>query len=614
MPIGPKKVGTPATPVSNPPKTAKAATPAPAAKVWGSSAPAAVSGLDAPVASASEVSKKGAALTGAAPSVNVAATVASTAVAFDAIKAPGGPTKARILDDGLDAWNARLDIIENAKTSIDSSYFIVEKDPYGFAFLGGLLKKQLEGVHVRLSVDAMADTFGAHGFKAPLRGRDYLEEIVNHGGEAFVYNPVTSRPLDFIENGGYAALASNHDKILVADGQVGVTGGRNIAQDYYANPKDLKGAWRDMDVLLQGKETAAGLKQAFEAELTNGDASHRVTRDFLGNWSKKDIQLLGAWELMQAWTRAPQLTDAQKQQLRTDPAMQQKMAGALVQQVQGAIQNDLPAELKRAPSSSDLEFLNEQALKLVTHAEARGSRALYEQRQSTAHDTQAKIIDQTSAASGQRVNNIAPSLVALVEGAHNRIVVQNPYVVLTQDMLHALERASARGVKIDIITNSPLSTDSDVTQAFFLEDWKTILAKCPTANIYVATGDRKFHTKSAVIDDDEAVISTYNLDLLSGFVNSEVGAVVKSKELAGDLLGAFEHDKADKDNGFIQYTIKRDANGQPVMKDGQPVAEFGPEDHLPKEVLEAYKSKRNLWGNLIRNNVPMFAPLRHDNT
>src|SRR6476661_7796006 len=109
-------------------------------------------------------------------------------------------------------------------------------------------------------------------------------------------------------------------------------------------------------------------------------------------------------------------------------------------------------------------------------------------------------------------------------------------------MMKALEHASARGVEIDIITNSPLSTDSDVTQAFFLEDWQTILARCPTAHIYVATGHQKFHTKSAVVDGEDAFVSTYNLDLLSGYVNSEVGAIVKSKDFAGDLLRAFNDD------------------------------------------------------------------------
>ena len=108
------------------------------------------------------------------------------------------------------------------------------------------------------------------------------------------------------------------------------------------------------------------------------------------------------------------------------------------------------------------------------------------------------------------------------------------------------------------------------------------------------------------------MVSTYNLDLLSGFVNGEVGAVVKSKELAADLLGAFDQDKADPANGFLEYRIQKDANGKAVLKDGKPVPAFGPEDHLPKEMLEAYAKKRNLWGNLIRNNIPHFEPLRHD--
>ena len=266
MPIGPRKIGSPDVAVPTP-----KATTAPVAKP---AAPAAVSkpvGIEA--STAATESRRASALAGtASPPPPVSAPVA---VAFDSIKAPGGPAKARILDDGLDAWNARMDLIENAKTSIDSSYFIVEKDPYGFAFLGGLLKKQLEGVPVRMSIDAMADTFGTHGFKAAGKGKDFLQELVNHGGEAYVYHPVYERPLDALK-GDYSLLASNHDKILVADGKIGITGGRNIAQDYYANPKDLKGAWRDMDVVMEGAGAAQGLKAAFDAELVNGGASHAV--------------------------------------------------------------------------------------------------------------------------------------------------------------------------------------------------------------------------------------------------------------------------------------------------------------------------------------------------
>ena len=612
-----KPSSTTATPTTATPATAKpATTPEPASRPFAPPSGKVVvknsTGMDPPVATV-----RPGALGAPAPAAPLAPTTgagganATVAVAFDAIKAPGGPTQSRLLSDGLDAWNARLEMIDGAKTSIDASYFIMEKDPYGFAFLGALLKKQFEGVKVRVSTDAMADTFGKHGFKATGKGQDYLQELVNHGSEAYIYHPITSRLSDALR-GDYGLLASNHDKILVVDNQRGITGGRNIAQDYFASPKDVKGAWRDMDVQLEGKEAANGLTQAFDAELTNGDASHAVKKDLLGNWSKKDIQLLGAYELMEAWTKAPPLSEADKVAVRTDPAKREQLATALVEEALGKVQASLPDKLKRAPSDSDREFLKEQALALVGHADTRGSRAHFSAGTGTTRQTDAKIIDQTSAASGKRMNNMAEGLTGLVDAAKSRIVIQNPYVVLTRDMLDALKRASDRGVKIEIITNSPLSTDSDVTQAFFLQDWPLILKECPNASIYVATGDWKFHGKSAVIDDDQSVVSTYNLDLLSGFVNGEVGAVVKSKELATDLMAAFEDDKTSKDNGFLEYTIEKDPKGNAVLKDGKPIVKFGPEHHLPKEMLETYEKKKHLWGEVLRNNLPYFEPLRLD--
>jgi hypothetical protein len=39
---------------------------------------------------------------------------------------------------------------------------------------------------------------------------------------------------------------------------------------------------------------------------------------------------------------------------------------------------------------------------------------------------------------------------------------------------------------------------------------------------------------------------------------------------------------------------------------------IGPRKIGPPEVLETYRKKTNLWGNLIRNHVPHFKPLRHD--
>ncbi|MBL8952944.1 MAG: phosphatidylserine/phosphatidylglycerophosphate/cardiolipin synthase family protein [Myxococcaceae bacterium] len=520
----------------------------------------------------------------------------------------GGPAKARVLSSNLDAWNARWDMLQAATESIDTQYFILEKDVYGFAFLGVLLEKQLGGVKVRAMTDAMADTFGKHGFKMPLRGKDYLQELVNHGAEVSIYHPIHDRLGTMVKQGGFATLASNHDKIIVVDGREGITGGRNIGIESFAHPKDLKGAWRDMDVSLKGEGPAKGLTISFEREFDNKDISVPVSRDRLGNWDKKDIQLIGTAKMMDVWLKAPPFTDAEKVRLRSDPALRTALANDLVEAGLAA----LPSFIDRRPSDQDREFLLAQAEQLVGQVETRGSNRLFKTGGTMpTRDTQAKVIDQTSAANG-RINGMASTMTDMIRAAKTRVVIENPYVVLTEDMLKELEAASKRGVKIDLITNSPLSTDSAQTQAFFLEDWPMILARCPTCRIYVATGENKFHTKAAVVDGTDAFISTYNLDLLSGYVNSELGAMVKSEELAGDLLRSLENDLLDPSNGFLEYTIERDAvTGRAKLVNGQPVITFGPEDHLPAAVLEDYKGRRKLWGQTLRNNVPYLEPLRH---
>lgn len=520
----------------------------------------------------------------------------------------GGPAKARVLSTNLDAWNSRWEMLGSAKTSIDAQYFILEKDAFGFAFLGALLEKQMEGVPVRLMTDAMADTFGTHGFTKPFRGKDFLQELVNHGAEAAVYHPISQRPMTALTQGGFATLASNHDKILVVDGQKGVTGGRNIAKDYFAHPKDHQAAWRDMDVALEGKGTSAGMTKAFDLEWNNEKISHRVHKDLLGNWDKKDIQLVGSAKMMDAWLKAPAFTDAEKEKLRKDPGARTRLATALVEQGLSM----LPATMKgRTASKGDREFLLKNAEELVEQLEARGSYTAFTHGGAMpSRGTEAKIIDETSAANG-RINGMATVLTDMVRAAKSHLVIENPYVVLTSAMLDELARAGERGVKIDIITNSPLSTDSKQTQAFFLEDWPTILARVPNARIFVATGEHKFHTKAAVVDGEDAFISTYNLDLLSGYVNSELGAVVRSPELAADLAAKLDEDLKDKENGFLEYTIQRQPDGKPVLVDGKPVPLFGPENHLPKEVLEDYQGRRQLWGHTLRDNLELFAPLRH---
>jgi hypothetical protein len=100
------------------------------------------------------------------------------------------------------------------------------------------------------------------------------------------------------------------------------------------------------------------------------------------------------------------------------------------------------------------------------------------------------------------------------------------------------------------------------------------------------------------------------MDLLSGYVNSEIGAVMKSRSYTAAMKAAFVADAEDPKNGVVEYKIRRDASGKAVLQDGKPIVEFGPEDHLSAKMLEEYAGRRFTWG-LIREHLPQFGPLRH---
>ena len=165
-----------------------------------------------------------------------------------------------------------------------------------------------------------------------------------------------------------------------------------------------------------------------------------------------------------------------------------------------------------------------------------------------------------------------------MDAAQKTIYLQNPYVVLTDTARAALQRASDRGVKIIFSTNSPASTDSLSTQAFFLLDWKELLRDMPNAEIHCFKGDTQLHAKVFSFDDEIAVIGTYNMDPLSEQINSEVVVAVKAKAFA-----MRNRLRIDKDiERSIEYKIE-------VTKDGEIKELVGPSSHVSQEILDKIK-------------------------
>lgn len=175
---------------------------------------------------------------------------------------------ALILDYGQDALLARLDLIRGATRSIDVQTYIFDEDDAGHLVLDELLAAAHRGVKVRLLVDQLA----------ALRHVDTLAALAgaHTNFEMRLYNPVLGRAR--ISYPMYALASAccwrklnqrMHNKLLVVDGQVAITGGRNYQNDYY--DWDTSYNFRDRDILVAGPaipEIAANFDAFWDAPLS----------------------------------------------------------------------------------------------------------------------------------------------------------------------------------------------------------------------------------------------------------------------------------------------------------------------------------------------------------
>lgn len=151
---------------------------------------------------------------------------------------------------GEDMFEAMLDDLRSAKKFIFLEFYIIDPGLMWNRILEILVDKVQQGVEVKLLYDDI-------GCMATLSG-DYTKRLRKMGIDAHKFNKVIPRMTVAYNN-------RDHRKILVVDGQVGYTGGINLA-DEYINHIVRFGHWKDGGVRLEGRAVKA------------------LTRLFLMNW------------------------------------------------------------------------------------------------------------------------------------------------------------------------------------------------------------------------------------------------------------------------------------------------------------------------------------------
>ena len=138
---------------------------------------------------------------------------------------------------GEDKFAAMVTEMKKAEKFIFMEYFIIDDGEMWGEIFDILIERAFAGVEVRLIVDGMGSQF-------TMPAKD-IKAIEKAGGRVLIFNKF--RPMmSTIQNN------RDHRKILVVDGNVGFTGGVNIA-DEYINRLIRFGHWKDTAIMIRGE-------------------------------------------------------------------------------------------------------------------------------------------------------------------------------------------------------------------------------------------------------------------------------------------------------------------------------------------------------------------------
>ncbi len=405
-----------------------------------------------------------------------------------------------VLEDGGGSLITRAWLSEYAEETIDIQYFIFSSDNVGLIACDYLVRAADRGVKVRMLIDDILVDAGVHDILT-LDSHENIEiKIYNPGVNLGknIFNKIGKFTTDF-----RSANQRMHNKTFIVDNKVVITGGRNIADEYFDYDHEYN--FRDRDVLLLGKATK-DVHISFE-KFWNDALSIPVTALV----KEKNVTYTGS-------TRFDRL-----HQYACNP------------------DNFWPQVRDRIASLSQMFTVMKDSGKLVwvDHVQF-------------VSDVPGKN-DGTKGLAGGGV--CTDSLISLIQRTKKCIDIQSPYLITTETSRALFKEAVLRGVKIRILTNSLASTDNLEAFNGYQRDRKKLLAtgveiyefRPDAAERYrVMTGALQvklnytpifgLHAKSMVIDGQIAVIGTFNLDPRSANLNTECVTVIYSDKIATGVL------------------------------------------------------------------------------
>ena len=420
---------------------------------------------------------------------------------------------AYILEKGEEALMGRAWLVQHATESIEVQYFIWSTDNIGILAAEQLLSAAERGVKVRVLVDDIL---------IDAEDRTLLLLSAHPNAEIRIYNPnitvgmslwqkILSAFTDF-----RAINQRMHDKTAIFDGVAGITGGRNMADEYFDFDHDYN--FRDRDILLLGV------------------AVQQMRENFEEFWSSEFAVPVEQVLADQPEDISPEDIAAYTAQLHAYAAETTNFAPEIREAIL-ATSEKFPA-LLAAMRWGDMTFVSDIPGKNAG--------------------------DEGLAGGGESTR----ALVAAIENAEKSVLIQSPYLIMPEGGIELFRSLVERGVRVRISTNSLASTDNIPAFSGYANQREALLDA--GVNLYefkakpalreelierypsLAANDPVFalHAKSLVIDDRVFYIGTFNLDPRSANLNTEVGVIGEDTGLARQLTSSIERDMWPENSWF----------------------------------------------------------------
>ena len=429
------------------------------------------------------------------------------------------------LDDDVLSLTSRAWLCDHAKKTLDIQYYIFSKDRIGLISCDYLVRAADRGVKIRMIIDDATVKSG----KKEIQTLDSHENI-----EIRIYNPGVMMERNLALR-LYKWIAQfnrlhrrMHNKTLTVDGVLTITGGRNIADEYYSF--DERYNFRDRDVLVAGSALES-VKTSFE-QFWNHELSVPITE--LVRYSKKRCEAPDRYDKLHRFA------------------------------------------CDTSNFSLSMRKLIDDFPKAFAQLEKKGE-VVWTGRVNFVSDLPGKNEHKKNRKGGVCTD----SMIAVLRAAKSTVDIQSPYIITTDEGKALLRELTGRGVRVRILTNSLGSTDN--LEAFSgyqrdreatLETGVEIYEFKPDAQIRYKLMNKEpqavlsytpvygLHSKTMIIDNYVTVIGSYNLDPRSANLNTECVAIIRSEQMAGNMMR------------FIEEEI-RPENAWRITKDFNPDKEAG---------------------------------------